>query len=664
MNMKILSPAGDMESLKMAVFNGADEVYLGIKDFNARNIEGFNLETLKQALDFAHAFNVKVFLTVNILFRNDEMQSAIDLIVDAYNLGVDAFIIQDIGLAYNLQKHYPQIEKHASTQMGIHNLEGAKFVEKLGFKRVVLSRETPLEEIRSIKENTNLEIEYFGLGALCVSFSGNCYLSSYICDASGNRGKCKQLCRLPYSLFNENKKLANGFLLSAKDLDFRKNLKDLHNAGVTSLKIEGRARRPYYVAIATREMKNAINGINEQNDDLLLGFNRGFSNGYLDGNENIISQHNNHIGIEIGIVEKVNIGKRFNEIYISSSYPVTKKSTLKFFEKGKEIATLSAFDIKKTKTGFMFTSTSLVSKNSKVNLISDFEKEEQILNTTKKQDLEIKIIAKINQPIKATLSINQKELTITGDVLEKSETRPLTKDDLINCFSKNDFYNPIISSDLENVFILKSKLNEFRRNVFECIANEKNPNKQKINKILLKLQKNTEKLSNFQVIFNKNEKLFEKNIIYSPEVYNLQDIKNLKNKCEKENKKLILDLPNFALNEDVIYLKDLVENLQVAILVNNPYALNFNTIKYIGWGMNVYNSYTANYFNLPYVLPENEKNISAPVMTLRHCPMKNILGATCETCPYNNNYTYKMQNGKVLKLKRKKLSTCTFYLYE
>ena len=159
--MKLLSPAGDFESLKMAVFYGADEVYLGVKDFNARNnIAGFDLASLKEAVDFAHIFGVRVHLTVNILFRDEEMGDALDLVVHAYNWGVDAFIVQDVGLASLIHEFYPEIEMHASTQMGIHNLEGVLALQKLGFKRVVLSRETPLSEIRRIKDNTDVEIEY------------------------------------------------------------------------------------------------------------------------------------------------------------------------------------------------------------------------------------------------------------------------------------------------------------------------------------------------------------------------------------------------------------------------------------------------------------------------------------------------------------------------
>ena len=173
--MKLLSPAGNFESLKVAVYNGADEVYLGINEYNARNnIDGFTLDNLKEAVDFAHLFGVRVFLALNILFSDDELQSALDIVVKANNLGVDAFIVQDLGLISLIAKHYPTVELHASTQMGIHNSEGVKALLPYGIKRVVLSRETPLSEIKRINANHNIETEYFVQGALCVSFSGNC----------------------------------------------------------------------------------------------------------------------------------------------------------------------------------------------------------------------------------------------------------------------------------------------------------------------------------------------------------------------------------------------------------------------------------------------------------------------------------------------------------
>ena len=439
MSMKILSPAGDFESLKMAVFNGADEVYLGVKDFNARNIEGFSLSTLKEAVDFAHIYNVKVNLTVNILFSDLEIQSAIDLVVDAYNLGVDCFIVQDVGLANLIHKNYPEIEMHASTQMGIHNLEGVKEIEKLGFKRVVLSRETPLSEIRRIKDNSNIEIEYFCQGALCVAFSGNCYLSSYLHDASGNRGKCKQLCRLPYSFRLNNKEIKNGFLLSAKDFNMLDNLTELKDAGVDVLKIEGRARRPYYVGVATRIYKQAINGKKYDFEELQLGFNRGYTPGYFNGNGGIISNKQNHVGVEIGKVEKFKKGNKFNEIFISSTRDFSPKSVLKFIN-GNEEVVITAYDIQKKGKLYRVTTTQKVNINDKVNLILDFEKEQVLLNQKVRKQVLIKIEAIENLPIKARFEIEGDKFVVEGDVCLSAKNQPLTIEELELNFNKNEFW--------------------------------------------------------------------------------------------------------------------------------------------------------------------------------------------------------------------------------
>jgi len=669
--MKILSPAGDMESLKVAVCNGADEVYLGVKDFNARNIEGFSIETLKDAVNFAHIFGVKVNLTVNILFSDEEMQSALDLVVDAYNLGVDSFIIQDFGLASLIHEFYPQIEMHASTQMGIHNLEGVKAIESLGFKRVVLARETPIEEIKRIRENSSIEIEYFCQGALCVCFSGNCYLSSYLHDASGNRGKCKQLCRLPYSFRLNNKELNSGYLLSAKDFNMLNNLKELEDAGVDVLKIEGRARRPYYVGVATRTYKQALNGEKYNREDLELGFNRGYTAGYFNGNGEIISNKQNHVGIEIGTVKNFKQGKKFNEIFISSNREISPKSVLKFFNKDEEVV-VTAYDIKKVKDLYRITTTQNVKVGSAVNLISDFEKEVQLLSETKRRKVEIKITANENLPIKAEFVVNGEQFFVDGEVCAKAKSQPITEEDLVNNFNKSDLFEANLTCEIDNVFLPKKALNEFRRNVYENIVNILTENKrEKLNKINLKLLKNNKKikklsyfieiLDNFNKFFENNKEIKEKNIIYSPSEFNLKNIKEFISKCESENKKPILNLPIFALKEDIKLLQSIVEKTKIAVVVNNSYALHFNTEKIIGGGMNVYNSYSANYFNLPYIQAEGD-TYKMPYMTLMHCPMKNLLKANCGNCPYKEGYEYVIQNGRRFKLRRIKISSCTFEL--
>lgn len=663
MKMKVLSPAGDMESLRVAIFHGADEVYLGVKGFNARNIEGFDLSTLKTAIDFAHIYGVRVFLTVNILFNDDELQNALDLIVDAYNLGVDAFILQDIGLSSLVVKYYPQIEIHASTQMGIHNLEGVKVVEKLGFKRVVLSRETPLDEIRRIRENSNIEIEYFVQGALCVSFSGNCYLSSYLYDASGNRGKCKQLCRLPYRLKYEDKVLKYGYLLSAKDFNMIDRLQDLQDAGVTSLKIEGRARRPYYVGVATKMYRNAIDKIKVDKEEIKLGFNRGYAEGYFNGNSGLISYLQNHTGIGIGKVEKFKQGKKFNEIFISTNRNLSEKSSFKFFRKGKEIATISAFDLKKCGEFYRITTKQVVQEGDRVNLIVDNQKEMDVLSFYRKRNLDINIVAIEEQNLYASTIINGEKTELYAEKLEPAKNAPIKKEQIQENFEKTEYFSPNINLKLGNIFIPKSKLNDFRRKFYDLIYSRLTAIKDRnLAKLTIGDQtNNVNELKDYQIITDINEEFKKSNIIFNPEIYDLKTVKSFQNKCIQQKKKAILNLPNFATSQDIETLKDISKKTNIALVVNNLYAIDFEGEKIIGGGMNIFNNVSASFFSLPYLSAENN-TFKMPYMTLRHCPMKEHLNADCTNCPYKDGYYYKMDNGTILKLKRHKMSTCTFYL--
>ena len=663
--MKLLSPAGDFESLKMAVFYGADEVYLGVKDFNARNIEGFSLTSLREAVDFAHVYGVKVHLAVNILFSNSELQSALDLVVDAYNLGVDAFIIQDLGLASLISKNYPEICIHASTQMGFHNLEGVQFAKSVGFSRVVLARETPLDEIKRIKQNCDIEIEYFAQGALCVSFSGNCYLSSYLCGASGNRGKCKQLCRLPYKFFEGNKKLAEGYLLSAKDFCMVSRLQELKDAGVDAIKIEGRARRPYYVAVATREYRNALDGKPADLSELKLAYNRDFTPGYFDGNGNIISNYKNHIGVQIGKITKVVRGKNFNEIFISSRQKIAPKSTIKTFDGFVEKNTLTLFDIKEVgKNLYRATTTQNVENGLDVNLIIDASKND-VENFTRQIDISLKVYAFENQKIKAEFIYNNRTYVFEGETCEKAKNQALTEHDICNNFSKNVFFSPTVFVQTQNAFLTKAQLNNFRRNVYEKITQilTQNNNK-KLYKTKIDVNVETKAFEDFEITENSSEIYHNKNVIYSPEIYEIDDIKNFVSNCKKQNKIPYLDTPNFSLEKDVKLLQNIIEKTQTNIIANNYYALAFKTQIVAGWGLNVFNNISANVLGVPTVGAECEvfPKMQAPFMTLRHCPMKSNMGANCSNCPYHEGFSYQMENGKKMFLKRKKLCSCTFYL--
>ncbi len=667
MNIKLLSPAGDMESLKAAIYNGANEVYVGINGFNARNnIAGFSLETLKEAVDFAHLFNVKIDLAINILFSDDELNQALKTIIKAYNLGVDAFIIQDLGLASILHTKYPEIEIHASTQMGICNLEGARYLSKFGFKRIVLARETPLGEIKRISNNLDVEIEYFAQGALCVSFSGNCYLSSYLCNASGNRGKCKQLCRLPYSLIYKNKELKKGYLLSAKDFNMLNRLKDLANAGVDVIKIEGRARRPYYVAAATKTYRHAIDGKQFSERDINLAFTRQFTEGYFNGNSKIISPYNNHIGVFVGEILKVNKGKRFNEIIFNLNTKLNSKSTFKVFKNNIEVCTFTAFSIKQEgENVYSTTTTQNVPAKGKVHLIVDEIHEEEILKQSCKVPVDLKITAVANKPIVAQITCRNVRLITQGEICDEAKNQPLTSAELNECFAKSDIFDATIESNIQNVFLTKKQLNSFRRNCFDSLYSKLiKMDRKKLQIDTIKINRYNNILTNYAIIESYSTLPKAQNIIYSPEIYCINDCKAFIARCKSENKTPILDTPNFLTQEDIILIKDIITATEITIVSNNYSTLDMSTNIIAGAGLNIYNNISAAVINKKYLTAEQDfgSKFDFPYMTLKHCPLKEHLNSTCANCQYKDGYSYKMQNGKILNLKRKKLSSCTFYL--
>lgn len=283
MGVEILSPVGSFDTLYSAVYLGADAVYLGAEKFNARNgAKNFGWEELIEAVDFCHVRGVKVYLTLNTLIKDKEISSVLSLVKFACSIPVDALIIQDIGLINLIRSFAPEMRIHASTQMSVHTPSGAKLLYEQGFSRVVLARELSREQILEISKECPIELEVFVHGALCMSVSGQCYLSAMLGGRSGNRGRCAQPCRLPFSVCEEGR-----HDLSLKDLSLIDYIPDLKKIGVTSVKIEGRMKRPEYVAIATRACKLAKEGkpIDEiLRRQLLSVFSRsGFTNGYYVG---------------------------------------------------------------------------------------------------------------------------------------------------------------------------------------------------------------------------------------------------------------------------------------------------------------------------------------------------------------------------------------------
>ena len=296
--IELLAPAGSLQALKAAVENGADAVYIGGPMFSARQkAENFTHEQMVAGVQYAHERGCKVHVAVNTIVSNEEIGQVVEYAYKLAEAKVDAVIVQDLGVAHLLRETLPQLPLHASTQMAVHNTPGVQFLEEQGFERVVLARETSLEAIREIKAETDAELEVFVHGALCVAYSGQCLLSSMIGGRSGNRGLCAQPCRMQYQLVDEGGREYQSkdgqYLLSTRDLNMIHHLPDLIRAGVTSLKIEGRMKRPEYVATVVRQYRQAIDAYyaGSQFDkkladkNLLQIFNRDFTTGYFYGNQ-------------------------------------------------------------------------------------------------------------------------------------------------------------------------------------------------------------------------------------------------------------------------------------------------------------------------------------------------------------------------------------------
>lgn len=332
---ELLAPAGEFESLRAAILNGANAVYVGGKSFSARQFAG-NLDEneMVEAVRFCHSYNAKIYVTLNTLLHNSEFEGAVIYAAFLYSIGVDAIIVQDIGLLKALREHVPDLEIHGSTQMTVQNLEGVNLLYNMGVKRVVLSRELSLKEIRYIKENTRAELEVFVHGALCISFSGQCLFSSMIGGRSGNRGKCAQPCRMQYNINDKGEK---AYLLSPKDLATLDFIQDIADAGVHSLKIEGRMKKPEYVATVVSSYRRALDGNSRPEDyeRVTQAFNRGgFTTGYFlgkEGNRMMSPERPKNWGIYLGRV----VSSKGKFAFIKLDKPLTVGDGVELFNKQK-----------------------------------------------------------------------------------------------------------------------------------------------------------------------------------------------------------------------------------------------------------------------------------------------------------------------------------------
>ena len=477
--VELLAPAGNMECLKAAIDNGANACYLGGKNFSARAFaNNFSDDELLEAIEYAHLRDVKIYVTLNTLLNDHEFPKALQAADFYYRSHVDALLIQDLGLYYVLKERYPDFELHCSTQMHVHNLSGIENAKKMGFRRVVIPRESSLEFIKEACQK-DIEIETFVHGALCVSYSGQCLMSSSTKARSANKGMCAQCCRLRYELYDSHEhKIATDtpYLLSPKDMFLLQDLPKLIEAGVSSFKIEGRMKSAAYVGYVVKMYRKAIDAYyahedfkisNQELDNLKALFNRGFTNEYLYDKDDIFGQATpNHLGIRIGKT----IGYRQNKILIYLEHDLHQFDGIRIKEEGC-ICNMLYKDGILVKEGHMGETLAIPFKkniNGPVYLTIDHNLEEEIQSTPAlKVPLTMEITIRPSEKVSIKLIHDMQTLIYESEIeAQKALKKPLDEDTILRQFSKlNDtpYYLDDFKIAYEESFLSISQLNEIRR---------------------------------------------------------------------------------------------------------------------------------------------------------------------------------------------------------
>lgn len=488
--IELLAPAGNMDALKAAIQAGADAVYIGGASFGARAFsKNFSNDEIIEAIKYAHLYGVKVYITVNTLIYENEVDDFLEYIEFIHKNNVDAVLIQDLGMFDLLRKTYPNLELHASTQMHIHNLDGVKLMEKLGMKRIVLARETSIDDIKNIKNNCACEIEMFVHGALCISYSGQCLMSSLIGGRSGNRGTCAGSCRLKYDVIDNNEKKLNKnmYPLSTKDLNSLEYIGSLIDIGVDSLKIEGRMKSKEYVYKVVKMYRMAIDSyykygkvIIDNNDLLELKkiFNRDYTKGFLNNtnNDDLINDYRpNHMGVTIGNVISYKKGyvkiKLVGDVSIGSGLRVISKdndigiSVNDFYINDKLVKEAHKGDIISIKIN------SPVNVSDKVVITLDKCLNDKIDNAIndnlRKVIINGKYTAKLGNYSELIIDDGVNKVSVNGNIVNRAVNMPTSKDDIISKLSKlgdtvYKFNNIEVNID-EGIFIPLKEINDLRR---------------------------------------------------------------------------------------------------------------------------------------------------------------------------------------------------------
>lgn len=613
---EILAPVGSIENLEGAVLAGADAVYLAGKNFGARSFaENFTREQLVEVIEYCHIRDVSVYVTVNTLIKDHELLDVLEYIDFLYINGVDALIVQDIGLASIVLKRYPDLDLHASTQMTAHSLEDVKFLETMGFKRVILSREVSINEIEIIKANTEVQLEVFVHGALCVSYSGQCLMSSLIGGRSGNRGKCAQPCRKIYQLNDKDmNEMKEGYLLSLKDLSVKEEIDTLKALGIDSLKIEGRMKSKNYVYSVVSSYKN-----NNAHYDLEKVFNRYLTKGFLFdtaikdmSSENTPGHKGSFLGkiksVETGSIaliladdlmiqdeiqirrDQKSVGTRIEEIRVNGK-------TADFAKKGDHVTVNFT---KKAYVGEELFKTYDVAYHKAIDLEMN-EKELKIPLT-----FNLKVI--IGEKPVLTITDNHKhQITTSIDfTVEKASKRPVLKEQIIENISKlGSTPYTVEKIDVvcdEEVFLPISQINALRRQGIEDLDNSRKKwynNRKKSN------PENEEEIFKQERDFGTAKKLFVSvdNLAHLSIVAELSvDGIYYRDKETYDEAKVLAKDKNLYLSLGTITSTKAYENFEGnlgdKLQINSLGQLNYfkDTDIHGGFSLNIFNSAAANFY--------------------------------------------------------------------
>ncbi len=487
MDPEILAPAGDMESLKAALKGGADAVYLGVKQLNARQgATNFDTDELEEAIDLAHIHGVKVFLALNIPLKQKELQQALEVVDLAYAAGIDAIILQDPGLISILHTFYPDLHLHASTQMTIHNTPGVELLADWGASRAIVSRELTTTELKEIIKTSPIEIEVFVHGALCYSYSGNCLFSSFTTGRSANRGACAQLCRMPYHFTVNGKKVFNKgrFPISCAELSTLERIDEIKDTGVTSLKIEGRMKRPEYVTGVTMEYKRALKKEPHQ-IELARLFYRGFTQGFILGERDVVhSRYSSDYGQFLGKVEKIT---RNGQLTIKLEHDVHVKDGVGIHTKnrvlGSSIININP-DPDKGLKGQTVTleispkTAKAVKKGDEVYLTTDRYLLKQLQDLPMQSyPVDIEVIAQKDHPLKMHIHNASLHASITDEyVVQAAKSSPTTEDKILQAVQKlGDTSLSAASVSIkadEDIFIPLKVISNLKRQVAEAFTQQ------------------------------------------------------------------------------------------------------------------------------------------------------------------------------------------------